>query len=307
MILPRKRILLPFELVAVAVLFLVGCGDGKPETPVAANVAPPATPASHPATAAPVKTDDFLTISAPLIVEHQVDVTAQRDGTIVAIAADAGARVSAGTELAKVDNRQLSSDLEAARAKSRGIAADLKNWEAEAKVLDADYVRAQRLFNEKLIAEEQLQHAQYKAESDKWDIIRVKESLNTAKQEEQSLEIEMEKTVIKAPFSGLVARRYIRVGQTVAKGDRLFWVTAEAPLRIRFTLPEKYFGHIKKGQEFSVVSPDVLLESHSARVIELSPVVDPASGTMEVLVEVTGSHGGLRPGMTASVRVPSMP
>ena len=43
--------------------------------------------------------------------------------------------------------------MEAARAKTRSIEADLKNWESEMEVLKADYVRAQRLWNEKLIAE----------------------------------------------------------------------------------------------------------------------------------------------------------
>ena len=92
-----------------------------------------------------VSNDDMLTITGPLIVEHQVDVTAQREGIVAKVTADSGARVSAGTVLARLDDRQLSANLEAARAKTRSIAADLKNWEAEAEVLKADYVRAQRL------------------------------------------------------------------------------------------------------------------------------------------------------------------
>ena len=47
----------------------------------------------------------------------------------------------------------------------------------------------------------------------------------------------------------------------MARGDRLFWVTAEGPLRVRFTLPEKYLGHVKKGLEFALTSPDVPGES----------------------------------------------
>ena len=58
--------------------------------------------------------------------------------------------------------------------------------------------------------------------------------------EERSPGNSSSKTRITAPFSGLVARRYVREGQSVAKGDRLFWITAESPLMMRFTLPEKY-------------------------------------------------------------------
>ena len=279
-----------------------GCSDTKPET---APAPPPAVSTTQPAQLKPAATSEALAITAPLIVEHQVDVTAQRDGIVARISAESGNRVSAGTVLARLDDRQLTANLEAARAKTRSIAADLKNWEAEAEVLKADYVRAQRLWNEKLLAEEQLQHAKYKAESDQWDILRVKEQLNTAKQEELSLELEVEKTRIMAPFGGLVARRYVREGQSVNKGDRLFWVTGEGPLRVRFTLPERFLGRLKKGQELLITSPDLPEAKHSAKIVELSPVIDPSSGTIEVLAEVIGPRGDLRPGMTVEVRIAS--
>ena len=115
--------------------------------------------------------------------------------------------------------------------------------------------------------------------------------------------LELEKTKIKAPFDGLIARRYVREGQNLSKGDRLFWVTGEAPLLIRFTLPEKLFGKIHMGQQVGITSADVLSEKHVAKVKEVSPVVDPSSGTFEVLVELIGERGSLRPGMTASVHL----
>src|SRR5215813_12820493 len=257
-------------LLAVASSLLSGCGDQRSEVSAAApQPVSPKTAARAPRSN-DIPSEEALTVTGPLIVEHQVDVTAQRDGIIARISAEAGTRVSAGTLLAQLDDRQLISNLEAARAKTRSIEADLKNWESEMEVLKADYIRAQRLWNEKLIAEEQLQHAQYKVESDKWDILRVKEQLNTAKQEEHSLELELEKTRVMAPFNGVVARRYAREGQSVAKGDRLFWVTAEGPLRIRFTLPEKYVGHLKKGQELPLTVPELATERHEVRIVEIS-------------------------------------
>jgi len=289
-----------------ALLLAAGCGGTKPETVVAT---PPPTRPVLPTTAGPGPSkvqpdvDEPLTVTGPLIVEHQVDVTAQRDGVVTSILSDAGTTVKRGTALAQLDDRQLSANLEAARAKTRSIAADLKNWEAEARVLEADYRRAQRLWDLKLIAQEQLEHAKYKAESDQWDILRVKELLNNSKDEEHSMELELEKARISAPFDGIVARRYVRAGQAVAKGERLFWVTAVGPLRMRFTLPEKFMGRLNKGQELALSSPDVPQEKHEVRIVEISPVVDPSSGTIEVLAELAGPAGKLRPGMTASVVV----
>ena len=279
-----------------------GCGSDKSGTVAAASANKPLAPVSVPL---PPAAPEGLTVSGPLIVEQEVEVMAQRDGVVTNISSEADVRVKAGTILATLDGRQLTANLEAARAKTRSIQADLKNWEAEAQVLQADLVRAQRLWDEKLIAEEQLQHARYKAESDQWDILRVREQLNTAKEEERSLQLELEKASIAAPFDGLVARRYVRAGQTVSKGERLFWVTAEGPLLLRFTLPEKFVGRVQKGLLLPLTSPDVPDEKHSAKIKEVSPVVDPSSGTIEVLAELLGDHGSLRPGMTANVRIPS--
>jgi len=281
-----------------------GCGSDKPAPSVSNAASLPEKPTattSAPAPREPV--DSSLMVSGPIIVEHQVDLTAQRDGVVAKIFADVPARVKAGALLARLDDRQITANLEAARAKSRGIQAELKNWQSEAQVLKADYARAQNLWNLGLTSEEQLQHAKYKAESDQWDIKRVEESLNSARQEERSLELELEKTKITSPFAALVARRYVREGQTVAKGDRLFWVTSEAPLLLRFTLPEKFFGKLQRGQKLDVTSSDASGEIHLARVREISPVVDPASGTFEVLLELSGDHGSLRPGMTATARL----
>jgi RND family efflux transporter MFP subunit len=286
-----------------AVIFESGCG----KSPIPAAAAEPAPVATAANVAAQPTRDDTPVISGPLIVEHQIDVAAQRDGILAKINADPGARVKAGDILATLDDQQISADLEAARARTRSIDADLSNWEAEAKVMQADYDRAQKLWDAHVIPQEELDHARYKAESEKWEVIRVRELLTNAKQTERSLGLELEKTRIRAPFDGLVARRYVREGQQVAKGDRMFWVTAEAPLLLRFTLPEKFLGSLKKGQRLTVTSPDVASETHAAKITELSPVVDPSSGTIEVLVELTGPQGQLRPGMTAVAHLETLP
>jgi membrane fusion protein, multidrug efflux system len=270
--------------------------------PVASTSPSLLSPDSNPRPAA-----DVITVSGPLIVEHQLDVLAQRDGIVTKLFSDTGGRVRTGDLLAQLDDRQLDADLQAARAKTRSTDADLKNWQAEARVLEADFSRAQKMYDAQLITREQWEHVKFKAEADQWDVQRVEQLLINYKEVEHSLELELEKTRIRAPFAGLVARRYVREGQQVAKGDRLFWVTAEAPLRMRFTLPEKYLGTLKHGQPLPLTIPDFPSEPHTAKVVELSPVVDPTSGTFDGLVEVTGALGRLRPGMSAILRIDTHP
>ncbi len=293
-------------LVAAALMMLTACADQGTPT-VAAAPAPSASTNPAPPNQRTNLAPGPLTVSGPLIVEHQLDVLAQREGIVVKLVSETGAHVRTGDLLAQLDDRQLEADLEAARAKTRSTDADLKNWQAEARVLEADFSRAQKMYDAQLITREQWEHVKFKAEADQWDVQRVQQLLVNCKEVERSLELELEKTRIRSPFSGIVARRYIREGQQVARGDRLFWVTAEAPLRMRFTLPEKYLGTVKRGQQLPLAIPDFPGEERIAKVVELSPVVDPTSGTFDGLVEVIGPVGQLRPGMSAILRIEPRP
>jgi len=242
------------------------------------------------------------------VVENQVDVAAQREGVVVQILAEPGTRVRKGQLLAKLDDRQVVADLEGARAKTLSTEADLNNWKAEAKVLESDLQRARKMWDAKLITEEQFEHARFKAEADQWDVKRVEQLLINVRDSERSLQLELEKTQITAPFDGIVARRYVRVGQTVVRDERLIWVTATGPLRVRFTLPSIFLNQLRVGQQVAVTVADgnPAIE-HAARVIQMSPVVDAASGTIEVLAELTDTAPELRPGMQASVHLPAQP
>jgi RND family efflux transporter MFP subunit len=287
-------------------LLQLGCSDSRP-TEVKAAPRPPANvPATTTAVPAPDR-EQFFIASGPLIVEHQVDVAAQRDGVVAEVHAEPGLMVRAGQLLAQLDDRQATADLDAARAHTRSTAADLKNWEAEAKVLEADAERARKMWEAQLITQEQYDHARFKAESDQWDVKRVQELLVNAQQTERSLELELEKTGIRAPFSGIVARRYVRAGQQVNRGDRLFWITETSPLRVQFTLPERFAGKIQRGQTLAVTSVDSGDAKFIAKVMEISPVIDPSSGTIEILAQLVGPTKDLRPGMTTSIRIPDQP
>ena len=299
-------VLLGTALLGAALLPWLGCSQKSTEVAAAPSPAPAARPAPTPEASAPAS-DGGFTVSGPLIVEHQLDVLAQREGVIVELRSEVGAHVRAGALLAQMDDRQLMADLEAARAKTRSTEADLKAWQAEAKVLQSDYNRAEKMWEAQITTKEQLEHAKFKAEADQFDVQRVEQLLVNAKETQRSLELELDKTRIRAPFSGVVARRYVRQGQQVAKGDRLFWVTAEGPLRMRFTVPEKFVGVLKVGRQLAMTVPDFPGAEYKAKVVELSPMVDPSSGTFDGMVEVVGAPRSVRPGMNVILRIDIRP
>jgi RND family efflux transporter MFP subunit len=279
-------------------LMLAACDTSKPPATVAA--APPQPVEST----APKVQETTFTTTGPIVVENQVDVLALRPGVISAIQVDIGTGVHKGDLLAKLDDRQIVAERDAAASKVRSSEANLKDWEAETGVAEADFKRAQAMRDAGINTQEELDHAHYKLIGSQYEIDKAKQDLSTAQNNLRALEIEAEKTRISAPFDGIVARRYVRVGQSIAIGDRLFWVTAVTPLQVKFTLPERLLGVLKRGQTVSVSSADNSPSvNHAARVIDVSPVVDPSSGTIEVLAQIEGQAPDLRPGMLANIRI----
>jgi membrane fusion protein (multidrug efflux system) len=297
-----------FRFVLAALLatgVLTGCHDSQPSgssSPVLTAHAEAINPSVAAAVAKPA--DEDITSSGPIVVENQLDVASEREGVVAEISADTGKSVRKGDLLARLDDRQLSADRDAAEAKLHSIEADVRNWIAEVKVLEADLDRSEKMWAAQIITQEQLDHDRFKVEADRYELERARQTAINQQDVIRSLNLELEKTHVLAPFDGVVARRYVRVGQRVGSGDRLFWVTAIAPLRVKFTLPEQFMSRVVRGQSINVVSPDSPNTQHSAKVIQISPVVDPSSGTIEVLAEIVGPGGDLRPGMTANVRIP---
>lgn len=285
---------------AFAIVGWTGCNSTK--APVVAAASPPRVEVATPAPTPPH--DSVFVASGPIVVENQLDIAALRDGVVVEIYVQPGNRVQAGQLLAKLDDRQISADVEAASAKVRSIEANLLNWKAETKVLQTDLERAKKLWEANVLTKEGLEHAQYKEEADEYEVQRESESLNNARDTLTSLQLEKDKTRITAPFDGVVARRYVRAGQKVSAGDRLFWVSALAPLEVKFTLPERYLSKLRQGQNVTITSADIPAQvQYTAKITQISPVIDPSSGTIEVLGKVEGSAPQLKPGMLVDIRI----
>ncbi len=281
----------------VALVFFVGCNDSQSVRNASSpGVVPNA--AAAPAAGSPT---EFLA-TGPIVVENELDLQATRDGVVSQILADVGTHARKGTLLAQLDDRQITADRDAATAKVKSVEADVQSWEYDTLALQADLDRAEAMSKANLITKEALDHARYKVQQDKFEVEREKQNLVHSQQTLKSLNLEMDKTRILAPFDSVVARRYVRQGQRVAPGDRLFWITSVAPLRLRFTLPERFVGRLGAGKQLVVTSAGSSQESH-ARVISVSPVVDPASGTIEVVAELVDPPSDLRPGMTATAHL----
>lgn len=298
-------------IVTLVALAVVACGaacGSSGSRPEAAEPPAPAdapSPVPTPEPAAQTADRNGSEILSVLTVEHEVDVTAEEGGVVESILHDAGARVEKGAELAQLDDRTLRAQL-AHDQDNLVVAKDnVQYLQAELKSKQANYRRYQELRKSGLSSEADLEKARFEAEGAQYDLASERAIVKRTESEIRIAELKLAKTQIRAPFNGVVARRFIREGQAIAKGDRCFRVTQLRPLEVRFPVPESSSRTPRAGDRVRVALAGKPNRVYAARVLRVGPVVDPATGSWDVLAELVGRlPADLRPGMAVEVEWP---
>ena len=281
---------------------IVGC-DSRPAAQ-AATIAAPAAPTPHapmePATPKEIDPTRFTT-TGPLVAEQQSDVAAERDGRVVSIAVEIGDHVKRGQSLASLDDRALRTSVESHSAHIAALRAQVREWESEEKMDGADLRRADQMRADKILSEEGWEHVKYKLDEVTAEVARYRSDEIAAESDLKAAKLQLEQCRIVAPFAGVVGRQSLRLAQEVKKGDVLFWITAEAPLRILFTVPESAMASFMKGAALDLTTPSYPDLHQHASILRVSPVVDPASDSVQVIGALAHPSPLLKPGMSMQV------
>jgi membrane fusion protein, multidrug efflux system len=206
------------------------------------------------------------------MVEQEVTVTTRVSGVIDSIQAERGELVRKGQALATLDQREFRLDLKAAEETLSVSMADLKRHEE---------LRRLNLTSDAELEQKRSRHELALVELERAKLV-------------------IDRSVVRAPFDGMLVDRYARVGEkfTLEESKPLFKVMALEPLLARAYLPAAGLSTVKVGDEVKVEAPDFPETRSSGRVAFLSPVIDPGSGTVQVIVRVKGDPKRvLRPGM----------
>jgi RND family efflux transporter MFP subunit len=291
-------------LVAMAAAVLsVGCESNSAPPAVAASTTPVSTPAPAPASAPTSPDAKSFTTSGPLVAEQQADVGAERDGKVVEIAVQIGDHVRAGQLLARLDDRMLQAALAAQKARMAAAQAEVRNWKAEQDSARADLRRADTLLQEKILSQENWEVSKYKVDETTAQVERYQSEEAEAEADLSATQVQLDQSHILAPFAGVVGRSSVRPDQQVKAGDALFWITAEAPLHVLFTVPETLMASFTVGKPLELTTADYPGIEQQGRIFRVSPVVDPASGSVQVIGAVDHPSSLLKPGMTMQVRL----
>lgn len=282
---------------------MVGC-KSQPATPAAAPVSVAAAPVAAPERVEPKEMDPaHFTTTGPLVAEQQSDVAAQRDGRVVSIAVEIGDHVKRGEVLASLDERAVRTAMDSQAARLASLRAQVREWQSEEKMDEADLRRADQMRADKILSDESWEHVKYKLDEVTAEVARYKSDEAAAEADLATAKLQLEQCHVVAPFTGVVGRRSLRLEQEVKRGDVLFWVTAEAPLRILFTVPESAMAAYSVGAPLELTTPAYPNLKQAARILRVSPVVDPASDSIQVIGALQQPSRLLKPGMSMQVSV----
>ncbi len=115
--------------------------------------------------------------------------------------------------------------------------------------------------------------------------------------------LELDYTQIRAPIDGVVAERFVKLGNTISEGEALFKVTSLDPLVAYLHVPEREYRHIDPGQPVGIEIDALPGEPIAAAVSRVSPVVDPQTGTFKITVEIVDMERRIKPGMFGRIGV----
>jgi RND family efflux transporter MFP subunit len=295
----------------IAITALLACESGCKSTGATAEVPASEAPQPRPDPPPPSSTADSpspaspgtFTAYGPLVAEQQADLAAQRDGLVTSVAVAIGDHVRAGQLLAQLDDSLLNSQSDAQKARIAAAQAEVRDWQAETLSEQADMRRADQLLQAKVISQDVWEHTKYKLDETNEEVDRYKSDEAVAEAELKTISLELQQSRIVAPFAGVVGRVSVRAEQQVKQGDSLFWVTGETHLRVLFTVPESAMRELSVGSALDLSTPDYPGLHQAAHVLRLSPVIDPASASIQVVGAVDHPSPLLKPGMSMQVRL----
>jgi RND family efflux transporter MFP subunit len=217
-----------------------------------------------------------IRLTSVAVANQDVYVAAEESGVIREIYADRGASVGQGDSLAKIDDRVLAAQVAQARA-----AADLaaQTWERRRRLWETDRVGSEIAYLE----------ARFQAEQTAASLAELEERLA--------------RTVIRAPFAGVLDERLVDVGAMVSPGTPVGRLVDLDPIKVFAGVPERYATDIRVGDGATLDFEMLDGEPYSARIRYVGATVNPENRTFPIEVSLPNPNGLVKPQMVANMAV----
>lgn len=216
-----------------------------------------------------------LSVSGSIEANEQVQIRSEISGLVTGIYFKEGTNVSKGQLLLKINDRELQAQLSQALTKQK-LAAETE-------------YRAGILLKKEAISKEE------------YDVALA--DLRSLQSQTQLTRAQLAKTQIRAPFSGKIGLRTVSSGEYLTPNTAVANLVSINPVKITFSVPEKYAGQIKLNTEinFTVAGS---AKKYTAKVYAIEPSIDMTTRTLQLKATASNPAGELLPGSFAKIDFP---
>ena len=218
--------------------------------------------------------ENSLNITGSLIPNEMVSLRPEVAGLVQEIKFKEGEFVKKGTPLIYLNDDELR--------------AQFDRLEYTKKLFESQENRQKQLLAREAISQEE------------YDIAL--NQFNTNLADLRLIEAQLNKTVIRAPFDGVLGLREISVGGVISSADIITTIVNIDPIKIEFSIPERYANEIKVGAPIFFRS-NVSAEEAKGTVYAIEPNIDVTTRTLKLRAESPNADRRFLPGMFARVRL----
>lgn len=270
-------------------LLWIACSDpGNTPDTSPTSVPPPDAKHVEVLELSPTSFQDRIEITGIVEAKRDVIVSAKTTGTLEMVAA-LGQNVGTGQVVARTEDDLLRAGVSQARAQ-------IKNAEARLKIAEDSYTRQQSLFADSIISP--LEFTQLAT-----NLEQAQSAVEQAEATHEQALHQLQYTAITAPIIGKVEARYVEVGERVVPGTELLRLVDVRNVQITAGVSERYAGDIEIGTPAVVSLPTASIPPRAGKVTFAGSIIDPASRSFEINMDVDNRDGRLKPEMIAELEI----
>ena len=217
----------------------------------------------------------YLEVQGNVDTKQNILIQPEMPGSLVSLNVKAGQRVSKGQVLGKTDDA--------------GMGQQLASMENQYQLAKTSFERQKNLWNQKIGSEMQYLQAQTQMVSTQKGVLQMKAQLS--------------KTLIRAPFSGVIDEVFVARGQVVAPSPQgLMRIVNLSDMYVSTSIPETYIGKLKIGAKVGVFLSS-LNKTYNGTVRQIGSNINATNRSFDIEIAVPNPDNLLRPNQVAQLKI----
>lgn len=240
------------------------------------------------------------------VPKHQVYLRAGIDGHVDKIDCEEGQFVKQGDVIIEMDCRVARAGMKVAKLESEGRGL-LETANAELAAAKINYEQHQKLRRQNATSKQEFNDASLRLERARAAVRIEQERLSVNQARYELAQSELSEYFITAPFDGQVVEIQTSPGAAVTKANDLVQIVSLDFYRVELYLPVHRTRNLKMGQTVSTMAGGPYQQELNAVVAFVSPMIEAATGTTRVVLEIDNRELKLPAGFTVSIMSPATP